>query len=145
MRRPLAPHPGNSNSHGVCAEHAARRAVVFPAVKRASFADGDVIFREGEPSDAAYLVISGFVQIVSGYGSPHQRTLGTLGKGQYFGEMGAIDNSPRSATAVAKGEMDCVSVGQDEFMETLIRQPTEAIALLKVLFERLRRADRNMS
>jgi len=114
-------------------------------VKRASFADGDVIFREGEPSDAAYLVISGFVQIVSGYGSPHQKTLGTLGKGQYFGEMGAIDNSPRSATAVAKGEMDCVSVGQDEFMETLIRQPTEAIALLRVLFERLRRADRNMS
>jgi len=101
-----------------------------------------VIFREGEPSDAAYLVVSGFVQVVTGFGSPHQRTIGMLGKGQYFGEMGAIDSSPRSATAVAKGEVDCVSVGPREFMETLVRQPTEAIALLKILFERLRQANR---
>ena len=114
-------------------------------MRRSSFADGDVIFREGEPSDAAYLVVSGFVQIVTGFGSPYQKTIGTLGKGEYFGEMGAIDNSPRSATAVAKGEVDCVSVEPEEFMETLIREPTEAIALLKVLFERLRRAGRNMS
>jgi len=56
--------------------------------------------------------------------------------------MGAIDSSPRSATAVAKGEVDCVSVGPGEFMETLVRQPTEAIALLKILFERLRQANR---
>jgi CRP/FNR family transcriptional regulator, cyclic AMP receptor protein len=111
-------------------------------VRRSTFADGDVIFREGETSDAAYLVVSGFVQVVAGYGSPHQETIGTLGKGQYFGEMGAIDNAPRSATAVAKGEVDCVSVGQQEFMETLVRQPAEAIALLKVLFERLRHANR---
>src|SRR6476659_4446238 len=104
-------------------------------VKRSSFADGDVIFREGQPSDAAYLVVSGFVEIVTGFGAPNQKTIGMLGKGQYFGEMGAIDNSPRSATAVAKGEVDCVSVGPEEFMESLVEQPTEAIALLKILFE----------
>lgn len=111
-------------------------------MRRLSFADGDVIFREGEPSDAAYLVVSGFVQVVTGFGTPHQKAIGMLGKGQYFGEMGAIDSAPRSATAVAKGAVDCVCVGQDEFMETLVRQPTEAIALLKVLFERLRQANR---
>jgi|SRR4029453_12089022 CRP/FNR family cyclic AMP-dependent transcriptional regulator len=113
-------------------------------MRRSGFADGDVIFREGAPSDAAYLVVSGFVHIVTGYGSRHQKTIDILGKGQYFGEMGAIDSSPRSATAVAKGEVDCVFVGPEEFMETLIKHPTEAIALLKVLFERLRRADRRM-
>ena len=118
---------------------------MFSGMTRSSFADGDVIFREGEPSDAAYLVISGFVQIVTGFASPYQETFATVGKGQYFGEMGAIDNSPRSATAVAKGEVECVSVGSEEFMETLMREPAEAIALLKVLFERLRRADRKMS
>jgi len=115
-------------------------------VKRSTFADGDVIFREGEASDAAYLVVSGVVQIVSGFGSPQQKTINVLGKGQYFGEMGAIDNAPRSATAIAKGEVvDCVSVGQEEFMAMLLKEPTEAIALLKVLFERLRRANRTKS
>lgn len=111
---------------------------------RRSFADGDVIFREGEVSDAAYLVVSGAVEIVMGFGSPDPKTIAVLGKGEYFGEMGAIDSSPRSGTAVAKGDVDCMSVGQEEFMETLIERPTEAIHLLKVLFERLRRADRKM-
>ena len=113
-------------------------------MKRRTFADGDVIFREGDASDAAYLVVSGVVEIVSGFGSPHATTMSVLGKGQYFGEMGAIDNCPRSATAVAKGSVDCVSVGPDEFMETLLKEPREAIDLLKVLFERLRRADSRM-
>ena len=111
---------------------------------RRSFADGDVIFREGEASDAAYVVVSGSVEIVTGFDSPHRKTIALLGKGEYFGEMGAIDNCPRSATAVAKGDVDCASVGQEEFMETLLKQPTEAIELLKVLFERLRQADRRM-
>ena len=114
-------------------------------MKRSSFADGDVIFREGEASDAAYLVVSGVVQIVTGFGTPQQKAINVLGKGQYFGEMGAIDNCPRSATAVAKGNVDCVSVGPEEFMETLVKEPKEAIDLLKVLFERLRRANRRMA
>lgn len=114
-------------------------------MKRRSYSDGDVIFREGEASDAAYLVVSGVVEIVTGLGSPQQKTLSVIGKGQYFGEMGAIDDCPRSATAVAKGDVECISVGHEEFMQTLLEQPTEAIALLKVLFERLRRANRRMS
>jgi CRP-like cAMP-binding protein len=113
-------------------------------MNRQGFADGDVIFREGEPSDAAYLLVSGVVDIVMDFGTPQAKTIAVLKKGEYFGEMGAIDDAPRSATAVARGEVDCVSVGGDEFMETLVKQPTEAIELLKVLFERLRQADRRL-
>ena len=109
---------------------------------RRSFVSGDVIFREGEPSDAAYLVVSGIVEIVLGYESAHRKTIAVAGKGEYFGEMGAIDNCPRSATAVAMGDVVCVAVRPEEFMETLMKQPSEAIELLKILFERLRRADR---
>jgi len=115
------------------------------STRRVSFDDGDVIFREGEVSDAAYLLMSGAVFIVTGFGSSHQKTIAVLRKGEYFGEMGAIDNCPRSATAVAKGTVECVSVTPDEFMRTLLEKPQEAIHLLKVLFERLRQADRRMS
>jgi CRP-like cAMP-binding protein len=114
-------------------------------MRRLTFADGDVIFHEGDASDAAYLVVSGTVEIVTGFGSPDAKTISVLGKGEYFGEMGAIDNCPRSATAVAKGNVDCVSVGPDEFMETLVKDPKEAIDLLKILFERLRRANRRIA
>ena len=110
-----------------------------------SFAAGDVIFREGEPSTAAYLLVSGAVSIVTGFRSPQEKTIAVLGKGEYFGEMGAIDNYPRSATAVANGPVDCVSVTPEEFMRTLLENPQEAIHLLKVLFERLRQADRRIT
>jgi CRP/FNR family transcriptional regulator, cyclic AMP receptor protein len=113
-------------------------------VRRHTFADGAVIFREGEVSDAAYLLVSGVVKIVMHFGTAQEKTIALVGKGEYFGEMGAIDSSPRSATAVAKGEVDCAAVSPEEFMDTLTTQPTEAIELLKVLFERLRRADRRI-
>jgi CRP-like cAMP-binding protein len=114
-------------------------------MRRRSFAEGDVIFREGEPSDGAYLVVSGGVDIVTGYGSSHQKVIAVLSKGQYFGEMGAIDDHPRSATAVAQGDVDCLFVGHDEFMKTLLEDPKEAIDLLKILFERLRQANRRIA
>jgi CRP-like cAMP-binding protein len=41
-----------------------------------------VIFREGEASDAAYLLVSGAVDIVTGFGSPERKTIAVLGKGQ---------------------------------------------------------------
>ena len=114
-------------------------------MRRLSFADGDVLFREGEASDAAYLLVSGIVKVVTHFGTPSEKTIAVVSKGEYFGEMGAIDSCPRSATAVAKGAVDCVVVTPAEFMETLVKEPKVAIDELKVLFERLRRADRRMS
>jgi CRP/FNR family cyclic AMP-dependent transcriptional regulator len=113
-------------------------------VRRLTFADGAVIFREGEASDAAYLLVTGVVKVVRDFGTAEEKTIAFVGKGEYFGEMGAIDSYPRSATAVAKGEVDCAAVSPEEFMDTLVKQPAEAIELLKVLFERLRRADRRI-
>src|SRR5690349_4273607 len=100
-------------------------------MRRLTFADGAVIFREGEVSDSAYLLISGVVKVVRDYETPQEKTIALVGKGEYFGEMGAIDSYPRSATAVAKGEVDCAAVTPEEFMEALVKQPTEAIELLK--------------
>jgi CRP-like cAMP-binding protein len=114
-------------------------------MNRQTFAAGEVIFREGEPSDAAYLVVSGIVEIVTGHRTPRAKTVAVLGKGEYFGEMGAIDDHPRSATAVARRDVECVSVGQQEFLDTLLSRPQEALDLLKILFERLRSANRKLS
>jgi CRP-like cAMP-binding protein len=114
-------------------------------MKRRTYCAGDVIFSEGAPSDAAYLVVSGTVEILAGFGSPQPRSIAVLGKGKYFGEMGAIDNHPRSATAVARGDVECMSVNREEFMDLLLSRPQEAIDLLKILFERLREANRKMA
>ena len=103
-----------------------------------TFKPGEVIFREGEPSDAAFLIVSGSVLIVKGHGGANPKTLAVVGAGEYVGEMGAIDDQPRSATAVAEDHAVCKPVTPDEFMDLILKHPEEAIDLLKILFERLR-------
>ena len=92
-----------------------------------TYRSGDVIFREGEPSDAAYLIISGEVRIVKGLESDTSKTIATVRAGEYVGEMGAIDDQPRSASAVAEGSVVCMPVTPDAFMDMLLKHP-EALA-----------------
>ena len=99
-------------------------------MKRHNFKSGDVIFREGERSNAAYLITSGQVEIVLVRDHDKSKTIAVLNKGEYFGEMGAIDDKPRSASAIAKGPLVCMSVGQKEFTDMLINRPQESINLL---------------
>jgi len=110
-------------------------------MKRHSFKDGEVIFREDDSSDTAYLIMDGQVEIIHERNRDQDTTVAVLGRGEYFGEMGVIDDKPRSATARAKGETSCMSVSQEEFMDMLLNRPQESIELLKVLFARLRRAN----
>lgn len=110
-----------------------------------NYKPGDLIFREGEPSDAAYLIVSGEVKIVKGHETDHPRELAVVRAGEYVGEMGAVDNLPRSASAVAQGAVVCAPVTPEEFMDLLRRNPDEAIALLRVLFDRLRTANRRLA
>lgn len=109
-----------------------------------NFRSGQVIFREGESSDAAFLIVSGSVRIVRGLDGPDPQTLATVNAGEYIGEMGAIDHMPRSASAVAEGKVVCAPVTPEAFIDMLVRNPDETIDLLKILFERLRAANRRL-
>ena len=62
---------------------------------------GKILFRQGDPGDSFYLLLSG--QIVIKLGAPAQddRTLATLGPGAILGEMGPLVHTPRTATAIA--------------------------------------------
>lgn len=114
-------------------------------MKWQNYKAGEVIFREGEESEAAYLIVSGEVRIVKGHDSPAAKELAVVGAGEYIGEMGAIDDQPRSASAVARGAVVCAPVRPGEFMDLLRQNPDEAIDLLKILFERLREANRRLA
>ena len=71
-------------------------------MQRHSFKSGEIIFHEDAPSDAAFLIIEGQVEILHQRKSGDKTTVAILERGEYFGEMGVIDDKPRSATAKAK-------------------------------------------
>ncbi|MBV8279006.1 MAG: cyclic nucleotide-binding domain-containing protein, partial [Verrucomicrobia bacterium] len=63
---------------------------------------GEELFKEGEPSDSLYIVISGRLRVISRVAEDQsERVLGDLGHGEIVGEMGLICKEPRSATVVA--------------------------------------------
>ena len=113
-------------------------------MERRYFAEGDVIFNVGDPSSCAYLIVDGTVSILLNEEGGKPEVLASIKPGEYFGEMGVIDNQPRSATAVAEGEVVCFEVSQAEFMDMLVERPQEAIELLKLLFQRLRAANQRL-
>ena len=111
-------------------------------MKRMEFKEGQIVFSQGDSSDRCYKVISGAVKIsISSYDSNgvlHNVIAQTMRHGDVFGEMGIIDDSPRSASAVATEDTICVAYTADEMMDLLESNPKEALAYIRTLIQRLR-------
>jgi CRP/FNR family cyclic AMP-dependent transcriptional regulator len=103
--------------------------------------EGATIFAQGDPSDALYAIIAGdgHVRIGSIDRSGKALMVEVLRAGEIFGELGVIDNSPRSATAVADGRLQLAKIPQALFLTTLATAPTVGEALCRKLAQRLRR------
>ena len=68
------------------------------------FGEGQVIFKQGEPSDKFFIIRSGQV-LLTREANGTTTDLGKAGPGEVVGEMGVLQNLPRSATATAKGRV----------------------------------------
>jgi len=107
---------------------------------RTPFAEGHVLFREGDPTDGVFRVLSGAVDIVRELdGDPI--LLGTVGAGQFIGEMGVVENRPRSATARATCEVEVEILTPAEFLDEIAHSPRAARELIQRLSQRLHEAD----
>ncbi len=104
----------------------------------------EVIFRQGDASACMFRVSRGKVGIFLDYGGPHQSRLTELGPGRYFGEMGLLDQAPRSATAVAlSGDTVVQVIREGDFALCFEENPAGMLALLRDMSMRLRRISRS--
>lgn len=101
---------------------------------------GETIFKENKRSrrillqrDKMYLLLKGEVRLLTG-----EKKIGTVRVGQIFGELAAIGNTPRSATAVAKTPCRVLSLDDKQFKQALTRKPAFALMLMGMLASRLR-------
>lgn len=107
-------------------------------MERKQFKQGDVIFREGEFGSAMYEVCSGTVGIFVKYGESEEKKLTELGEKRIFGEMGIIEVSPRSATAVALSDVEVDEITVAELKEYFERSPERLIEIMRGQSRRLR-------
>lgn len=102
------------------------------------FEKGEIIFKEGDSGDCAYLIDSGRVEIQV-EGLDGERTpVAILGVGDIFGEMAIIDGGDRSATAMALDHCELVEVSREQLNERIEDADPVVRFLLSILLNRLR-------
>ena len=110
-----------------------------PDVPSRHYAAGETIFREGDRGSEFFVIRRGEVEIRSG-----NRLLETLGPNEIFGEMALIDDSPRSATAVAKTDVVVAPVNESQYLFLVKHTPFFALKLMRVIVHRLRRQNKSI-
>lgn len=93
---------------------------------------GDIVTREGDPGDTAYIIVSGEAEVTI-----EGRTVATVGPGEIVGEMALLDGSPRVATVAASTPMRLIAIPQDLF-GALLEERSVAARLLATVVGRLR-------
>jgi CRP-like cAMP-binding protein len=91
---------------------------------------GAVIFREGETGDEMYVVVAGKVRISKRVPGVGEEALGILEPGSHFGEMAMVDDSPRSADAIAHTACARAVVRRDELEQLMFVDKDLAYDLL---------------
>jgi CRP-like cAMP-binding protein len=101
-----------------------------------TFQPGEMIFAEFEPGDAFYLIQSGRVELVKIIGDI-EKTLDIMGASEMFGEMAILENSPRSATAIALDTVKVLEFNRQNFEILMLGNPQIALKLLKMFTKRI--------
>ena len=108
-------------------------------VRTRRFRRGEVIFHQGDPGDALFIVMNGGIKISLPSDTGDEAILATLRSGDVFGELALLDGAPRSATATALSAAETVVLPRDRFRELISSEPAVRDALLASLALELRR------
>jgi CRP-like cAMP-binding protein len=96
---------------------------------------GDVLFREGEPSDALYVVVEGEVSVRAA--GPPPIELARLGPGAFLGEVALLTDQPRAATALALAPAELLRIDRDTLAAVLGAHGDLLRAVLRFVRDRL--------
>jgi CRP-like cAMP-binding protein len=103
------------------------------------FGPGDIVTRQGEPSDSLYILARGQVGIfrdAAPKSTPARQRLATLAAPAYFGEMGLLTGQARTATILAESEVLCYRLDKAAFEAIIQARPELADAMSQTVTSR---------
>ncbi|MGH8631127.1 MAG: cyclic nucleotide-binding domain-containing protein [Burkholderiales bacterium] len=98
-----------------------------------SYAEGQVIFKEGEPGDRMYYIVAGEVNVLV-----RGKLVDVVKTGGILGEIALIDDKPRSATAMAKTACRLIPINRKRFAAMVQETPNFALQVMRTMADRLR-------
>ncbi len=106
---------------------------VASRVDELSLKPGQTLIREGQPTEAFYILESGHVQVTRA-GKPATR----LGPGEFFGEIGMLDGGPATATVVTDGPVEAMVLSHTQFRDAIKGNDGLALEVIAAMAKRLR-------
>ena len=94
---------------------------------------GQTIIKEGEESTDAYIILKGEVDVVK-----NNKVIATLTENSLFGEIGLVDQRPRTATCVAKTGCTLGTVTRENYTKLLEHRPKAVLPILRLVADRMR-------
>ena len=111
---------------------------------RKPYPKNSTVVAAGDPADALYIVISGRLKVIMSDKEGKEVILAILNQGDFFGEMGLIDQAPRSATVVAIDSCELLTMTRADFTKCLQKNFDLTMNVILGLVKRLREADRKI-
>ena len=118
--------------------------VLQPCVQQRSYPRNSFILRAGEETDALYIILSGRVKVLIPDEQGREVILAVMGPNEFFGEMGLLDDQPRSASVETLEACQMLRFSKAGFMSCLKDNFDLAMIIIQNLVKRLRDADRKI-
>ncbi len=100
-----------------------------------TYVPNETIFSQGQDSEGMmYAILEGTIEI-----SINEVLINTIGAGETLGELGLLDNQPRSATAIARTECKLIPINEKQFSYLVQKDPSFSLQVMRIISRRLRR------
>jgi CRP-like cAMP-binding protein len=103
---------------------------------RVSFREGQVLCRQGDPGDAAYVVLAGTADVLVGTNGEEIK-VASLEPNSIVGEIAILCDVARTATVKATAPLEALRISKDHFLKLLAEFPEMAVEIMRVLADRL--------
>lgn len=107
------------------------------ASQRMTYKPGAALFRQGDPGDAAYIVIEGSAEVVVGNGNGGELVVAEIARNQIVGEIAILCDVPRTATIRARDGLTALKITKEVFLRLMRDFPDIGMEVLRTLAQRL--------
>lgn len=114
-------------------------------MRRRSYDRHATILSPGEPADGVYILLAGRAKVVLEDGRGNVMTAALIEPNEFFGEMGVLDEGPRSAGVQALEPCEALFVRKAAFLESMEGNFAAAMLIVRAVVARLRVAERKMA
>ena len=113
-------------------------------VQHRSYPRNVFVIQAGDETDSLYVILSGKVKVLIPDDQGHEVILSVMGSHDFFGEMGILDDQPRSASVSTLEPCEMLRLSKAGFINCLKENSDVAMLVIRNLVKRLREADRKI-